>query len=425
MIEIISTGSELLSGRLNTNAAYIGEKLSLCGVYPSFITTVKDNKKDFNLVLKTAFDRASAVIITGGLGPTFDDITVECVAEFCNAPLIRDENVLKKMEQIFAERGYGEMPEMNKKQANIIKGAKVISNPNGTAPGQMFHFEYTNSAGVKLRKTVFLLPGPPREMTPMFEAAVLPFFKSYKADITKSLVFQICGLPESVIDEKISPAVEAITSGGIKVETAITAHAYVVSFKVIVSADDELLVDESLNNIKLEIEKILGDNVFGYNNDTLESVLGARLMKLNKKVAVAESCTGGLIAGRITNSSGASAYFGYGAVTYSNEAKEKILGVDTNTLSAHGAVSGETAAEMAEGILKLSGADYSIAVTGIAGPTGGTKEKPVGLVYIAIAAKGKGAKAYKNMFSGTRQEIRERAVNVALWTLLSALPKTK
>ena len=440
MIEIISSGSELLCGKENTSAPYICARLFDIGIHPSFITVVSDNKEDFPKVLETAFRRSSAIIITGGLGPTFDDITVETVATAAGAQLCQSSEVLENIKKYFLNRGItleGRMLEINSRQANVIKGAKIINNTLGTAPGQMFHFEYlskdpaTGECGAKSRKTVFLFPGPPREMKPMFEATALPFFKSYQAQITKTLVFKICAMPESQVEQSLSPVMQALKANQtIKTEFAITAHGGIISFKVSVSSDNELIVDETLKNIKLEVEKILGRNIFGYNEDTLESTVGKLLTKLQKKVSVAESCTGGAVASRITSVAGASVYFGYGIVAYSNEAKQKILGVNENTLESYGAVSEETAAQMSEGVLNISASDYSIAVTGIAGPSGATKEKPVGLVYIAVSEKKKAkgssspkieTKISKNMFSGNRQDITERAIVTALNMLRQTL----
>jgi nicotinamide-nucleotide amidase len=412
-IELICTGSELLAGKVNTNAAYIGSRLSAIGFELSLITDVGDKKQDLLQELKRAFERSSIVITTGGLGPTFDDITVETAAECLNLEIYPNEKVLNSIKEYFLERSATSTPKINEKQANIIRGAKVLKNRFGTAPGQMLHFKSKYSEK-KCRKTLFLLPGPPGEMKPMFEENVEPFLKSYSVGTKKNGVLHVFGITESAVEEMIRPVMEEAVSGNSKsVEFGIIASKSVIDIKFSVSGTDELLIDETINKLKLGFGSILKDNIFGFGNDTLASVAGQLLLENKKTVSFAESCTGGDIAAEVTEIPGSSLYFKSSVVAYSNESKIKLLGVKEKTLTNFGAVSKETAEEMAKGVLNLSGSDYAFSVTGITGPGGGTKEKPVGLICIGFANKEK-TESFKFKFNGTRKDIRKRTVNTVL-----------
>ncbi|GHT38982.1 putative competence-damage inducible protein [Endomicrobiia bacterium] len=412
LIELICTGSELLSGKTNTNAAYIGSKLSSIGLELSFATNVGDRKQDLIQEFKRAFERSSVIITTGGLGPTFDDITVESVAECLNREIYLDKKVLKSIKEYFSKRAATSIPKINERQANIIKGAKVLKNHLGTAPGQMLCFEFKNGEK-KYSRILFLFPGPPKEMQPMFEENVEPFLKGYLIGVKKNSVLHVFGIAESDVAERIKPVMEEANSNyGKAVEFGILANDSIVDVKFSVSGGDELFVDKIIKNLKLEVNNVLKDNIFGSDSDTLASVAGRLLIEKKKTVSFAESCTGGKIAATITDVPGSSLYFKSSVVTYSNESKIKLLGVKKETLSSFGAVSKETAKEMAKGVLKLSGSDYAFSVTGIAGP-GGAREKPVGLVYIGFADKKK-TESFKFNFNGTRKDIRERTVNTVL-----------
>ena len=412
-IELICTGSELLTGKVNTDAVYIGSKLQELGLNLSCITSIGDRKDELSCEFKRAFERSSVILVTGGLGPTFDDITVETAAECLGLEIYNDEKVLSSIKERFAKRGITEIPKNNERQANIIKGAKVLENRFGTAPGQMIHFEYKDSDR-KIRKTLFLFPGPPREMQPMFDENAGPFFRSYHSGIRKNQSLRIFGGAESVIEAMIRPVMDAAGFGENRaVEFGILATDSIITVKYSVSGSDEMLVDDICGNLKFELEKVLGDSVFGYGDDELSDVVG-RLLAANKKtVTFAESCTGGLIAEKITDIAGSSVYFKSSVVTYSDESKIKYLGVKEETLQNFGAVSEETAKEMAEGARNAAGCDYAVSVTGIAGPGGGSKDKPVGLVYIGIAS-GKEMQAFKYIFPGSRKDVRNRAANTAL-----------
>lgn len=421
-VELISTGSELLVGKVNTNAAYIGSKLNSIGIDLSAISNIGDKKKDLIEELSRAVKRSNIIIITGGLGPTFDDITVEAVAETLAVETYTDTKVINSIKEYFLRRGIENIPKINEKQAEIIKGAKVLENRLGTAPGQMVHFEYKDGEK-SLRKTIFLLPGPPGEMQQIFEENVEPFFKSYFSGIKKNEIIHIFGLSEAAVEETIEPVIEAATFGDSgSVEFAILARDAMIDVKFSVSGTNEMLVDEKLGNLKLELSNALKDNIFGYGNDDLSSIVGKLLTESRKSISFAESCTGGMLASKITDIPGSSAYFKSSVITYSNESKIKVLGVKEETIEQFGAVSEQTAKEMAEGIMNFAGSDYAVSITGIAGPEGGSKDKPIGLVYIGLADKKK-TEVFKFVFNGLRKDIRRRAVNTALDLLRRKLQK--
>lgn len=421
-IELICSGSELLTGKLNTHASFIGSKLDDIGLSLSLITTVADKKKEFAQVLKEAVKRSSVIIVTGGLGPTFDDITVETVSEILNIKTHKDETVQKAICKYFEKRGIKNPVQNNERQSYILDGAKVLDNRFGTAPGQMLHFQYQKEENKKIRKTIFLLPGPLREMQPMFEENVFPFMKSYQAKIKKTLTLHVCGMAESLVDEKIKSTIDYLACDDI--EFAILAHNYLIDVKVSVSGENELIIDDTINNINQEFINVLGENIYGYNDDTLENVVQKMLIETKRTISVAESCTGGMVAVKLTNVPGSSACFKQSVVTYSNESKMQLLNVKKETLEQFGAVSEQTATEMLDGILNLSKSDYAISITGIAGPTGATKDKPVGLVYIGTSFNGE-HEIHKLQFLGTRQDIRERATNCALDLIRKLILKTR
>ena len=422
-IELICSGSELLTGKLNTHASFIGSKLNDIGLALSLITTVADRKKEFKDVLQDAVKRSSVIIVTGGLGPTFDDITVETVSEILNVKTYKDESVQQAICQYFEKRGIKNPAQNNERQSYILEGAKVLENRFGTAPGQMLHFNYLNEENKKVRKTIFLLPGPPREMQPMFEENIVPFMRSYQIKMKKTLILHICGMAESLVDEKIKPTIDYLSNND-DIEFAILAHNYLIDVKVSVSGENELIIDDILKNINNEFVNVLGDNIYGYNDETLEGVVQKMLTETKRTVSVAESCTGGMVSSKLTNTPGSSICFKQSVITYSNESKMQLLNVKQETLEQFGAVSEQTANEMLNGILNLSKSEYAVSITGIAGPGGATKEKPVGLVYIGVSFNGNN-EVNKCQFLGTRQDIRERATNVALDSLRRTILKTR
>lgn len=413
---MICVGTELLEDRLNTNVIYIGEKLKSIGLNLARQITVADDKKETEEVLCQAISRSDIVITTGGLGPTFDDLTRETVAKVLKKKLVFKREVMEAIAMWFAVRDL-KMPKDNERQAYIIKGARVIPNKVGTAPGMMLQGREQRAEGRKqrTRATMILLPGPPRELRPMMEGVVLPYLKEkYEQRIAKSCVLHICGLTESEVAEKIKPIIETereLTGGEVKF--AILAHFSVIDLKIEVSGINELLINETLLAIQREFYDCLGERIYGKDEQTLEGVVGQLLGSKRKTLGVAESCTGGLIGHKITNIAGSSIYFKGSIVAYSNQAKIKILGVAEKVLSKYGAVSSQVVLQMAGGARRIAGADFGLATTGIAGPGGATKTKPVGLVYIALTSdKGNVSREFK--FTGTRLEIKEKVSSTAL-----------
>lgn len=391
-VELISVGTELLKGKINTDTAYLGEKLDNIGLTIERETTVGDDREKIESVLREVLNRADIIITTGGLGPTFDDLTREVMAKVLKKKLVFDREVMHEIAAHFAKREL-EMPKENERQAYIIEGARVIPNKVGTAPGMVVEKRSkADSKSKTQRVSVIMLPGPPREMRPMVEEVVLPYLKEkYERRILKKCVLHICGLTESSAYEKIKEVVEIERrmEGGI-LRFSILAHLATIDVEISGEGENELLVDEMLHKARQEIYDCLGDYIYGQDEDTLESVVGGLLLRKRLTLAVAESCTGGLLGDRITDVAGSSVYFKEGIVAYSNEAKVRILGVREETLNGFGAVSRETALEMARRVQGISGADIGLATTGIAGPTGGTPEKPAGLVYIALVWAGRG-----------------------------------
>src|SRR5438874_4682689 len=399
--EIIAIGSELLSpNRSDTNSLWLTDQLSRIGIDVKLKTIVGDDDARLEEVVKDAVKRSRVVITTGGLGPTEDDITRKVVARALGKRLSLDENVLNEIRARFQSFGVN-MPERNSRQAMVIDGADVLPNPNGTAPGLL----------VKLQDCVVaLLPGPPREMKPMFENHVLPRIENLAGDTRfATRVLRVSGMGESAVDEKIAPIYTkyenpqtTILFNSSEIEIHLRAHGRT-------EADAEALLDD----LSLRIEKELGNSVFSFRGETMEEVVGRRLAMTEFTLAVAESCTGGLIAQRLTSVAGSSKYFTEGVVTYSNEAKVRLLGVDRKLIREFGAVSQQVARDMARGVRRRAKADFGLAVTGIAGPDGGTKEKPVGLVYIALADDAH-TEHKRLMLPGDRELIRWRASQAAL-----------
>lgn len=401
--ELICIGTELLVGKLNTNACFIGERLASVGLDLCFITTVGDTLADMQQALTAAMSRSQIVIVTGGLGPTFDDLTRDAAAAVTGKPLVPDIAARASVESYFIRRGIP-MPPANLSQALLVEGATLLPNPVGTAPGQMIEHH-----GARL----FLLPGPPSEMQAMFDASVFPAIKQFETRKKKSFTLHVVGMPESVVDQKIRPIIEGERAlAADSVCFTILAH-HIVDIRASVTLADEMLVDENIRILKHAFLSAIGDAIFGEDADTLESVVGALLSRRKATLAVAESCTGGLLAERITAVPGSSRYFKQGVVAYANEAKQSLLGIPSKTIEQFGAVSEETARAMAANARAGAGTDFALSLTGIAGPAGGTTEKPTGLVYIGLATP-QFTKVQRSQFSGNRLEIRERAANTAL-----------
>jgi len=398
--EIICVGTELLLGDIvNTNAQYLAQKLSLAGVDVYHQIVVGDNLERLVDAINTASKRADIIITTGGLGPTDDDITRYGIAKALGVEVVLDEPSLKKIKEIFMRSGRP-MPSINERQAYIPAGSRAIENNNGTAPGIIG--EYGN-------KIYIALPGPPREMKPMFEEHILPYLMEKSNYTIKSRTLKVIGIGESAIQETLGEIILNQKNPTI----ALYAKDGEVHIRITSKEKNLIEADKKIKEIENKIVNILKNNVYGYDNDSLESVVNDLLQKRKLTVSFAESCTGGMISSRFTDIPNASVSFLNGIVCYSNEAKINILGVKRETIEKYGAVSMETAEEMARCIRKISKTDIGLSVTGIAGPTGGTEKKPVGLCYIGIDT-GNEVKVFSNIFNGNRNKIRQLAATKAL-----------
>ncbi|OGL46139.1 MAG: competence/damage-inducible protein A [Candidatus Schekmanbacteria bacterium RBG_16_38_10] len=376
--EIVSIGTELLLGQIvDTNSAFLSERLAAIGVDLYHKTVVGDNVRRIEDVLKLALSRSDIVITSGGLGPTEDDCTKEAVSNITSSPLEFDKETLENIRKIFSSRN-SEMPKNNEVQAMFPRGSKILTNPRGTAPG--FAIEFNG-------KAIVSLPGPPREFKPMIDKEVIPYICSRlkSSAVIKSKVLKIVGISES----KLSEILRDIFMSSSNPTLAYLAGEKGITLRITAKATNRDEADNLISGMEEQVRKRIDKLIFGVDDDTLEGVVGKMLREKGLTLAVAESCTGGLISDRITDVPGSSEYFMLGAVTYSNWAKKEVLKVQDEMMKRYGAVSKEVAQAMAEGIKKISGTDIGVAVTGIAGPSGGTSEKPVGLVHIALSAKDK------------------------------------
>ncbi|ORX24188.1 competence/damage-inducible protein A [Thermoanaerobacterium sp. PSU-2] len=397
--EIISVGTELLLGQIaNTNSKFISEMLTTLGIDVYFQTNVGDNKSRLLECLKIASERSDLIILTGGLGPTIDDLTKETVAEFFSLRLIEDIDTKLKIQSYF-ERSKRNLTQNNYKQALFPEGAKILPNDNGTAPGFIIE---------KNKNIVVVLPGPPAELIPIFKNYVYSYLKPLSDEIIVSKVIKMFGISESQVDEMVNnllvsqnPTVAPLVGNGI------------VTLRITAKSDDPLKAKNMIDEYEKNIKKLLGEYIFGVDDDTLESVVLNLLKTKNLTLSTAESCTGGLLSKKITDIPGASEIFKFGAITYSNESKEEILGVSKNTIEKYGAVSEETAREMAVNVKDIAKTDYGLSITGIAGPSGGTPNKPVGLVYIGLAYKD-AVHIKKIISNGNRDKIRLNSAMNAL-----------
>lgn len=399
--EIICVGTEILLGNIvNTNAAYLAEKCAYLGLSNYYQVVVGDNEQRLLETINTAKSRADVIFLIGGLGPTEDDLTKETAAKAFNVELVMDEEAKNNIVTILTNRGI-DITNNNFKQALVPKGSIVLYNKNGTAPGIIME-----EAG----KVVIMLPGPPNEFVPMVDDQVVPYFlKKGTNDVIYSRVVKLVGVGESKVAEEISDLI-AMTNPTV----ATYAKTGEVHIRVTASAAND---DEAKTLVKPVVKKLKAmypDNVYSTNADeTLERAVVELLSKNGLSITAAESCTGGLVCGKIVNVAGASEVFRGGYITYSNKQKRNVIGVKKSTLEKYGAVSEQVAAEMAKGVLEVSKADVAISTTGIAGPGGGTPEKPVGLVYIGCAVKNK-VYVEKFNFSGSRNKVRESTVVAAL-----------
>jgi nicotinamide-nucleotide amidase len=403
--EIIAIGSELLTPfKQDTNSLFLTEKLNEFGVSVGFKTVVGDNKDHLVSAARIALSRADIIIFMGGLGPTEDDITREAVAQAMRLPLRRDQDLVGELYARFAQYKW-KMPENNLKQADVIYGAIALRNKNGSAPGQYLQGEYEGK-----QKVVMLLPGPPWELKPLFMEQCYPRLKATLPPFfIASRELRVAMMGESACDALIAPIYKEHNA----VETTILAGAGEISLHLKAQADSQEEAQRLVDDLAEELEDALNEHLYSSKGEKLEQIVGYYLMMRNATLAVAESCTGGLLAQRITAVPGSSRYFLGGAITYSNELKTLYAGVRPHLIEDHGAVSKQVAAAMAEGIRAETGATMGVAITGIAGPGGGTEEKPVGLVYIAIS-DANGTDVVERNFPGNRDRIRFHATQQAL-----------
>jgi len=403
--EIIAIGSELLTPfRQDTNSLYLTEKLNQLGVEVIFKTIVGDSHERLTQVASLALSRADIVIFMGGLGPTEDDLTRECVAEALQLELHRDPQIVTAIEQRFATRGW-KMAANNLKQADVISGATVLPNANGTAPGQWISGKYDEK-----ERIVLLLPGPPFELKALFDQQC---FERLRAKVPRQFittrVLKITGMGESQCDARVAP----IYTRCPQIETTILAGAGEIQLHLKSRGSSLGSAQQAVDELVVRIEEELGDFVFSDNGESLEQIAGYYLQMRGATLAVAESCTGGLLSERITSVSGSSRYFLGGAVAYSNELKTALADVPASMIERHGAVSQEVAKALAEGIRYRCEATLGVGITGIAGPNGGSPEKPVGLVFHALASS-TGTDVIERKWPGDRQRIRRFATQQAL-----------
>lgn len=404
--EIIAVGSELLTpSRLDTNSLFITERLNEVGIDVRAKAVVGDDPGDLAALLRQALARADLVVLTGGLGPTDDDITREVVAEVLGLPLEEHVDIVDRIRQRFESRGL-RMPEINRRQGMVPRGAKPLDNPNGTAPGLWI---------VVGEKRLLLVPGPPREMTPLVDRIV-------KEELSRETggrrlfrrVLKIAGRTESHVEEVSQPVYSRWRSADPPIVTTILAAPGQVELHLTVQAADETRAREVLDSATGELAAALGIDLYSIDGRSLEEVVGHLLRARGLRIAVAESCTGGLVTSRLTDVPGSSDYVDAGVVAYNNQIKIDVLGVPATMIAEHGAVSEPVAVAMAEGVRKRTGSDVGVGVTGIAGPGGGSVEKPVGTVVLAVVAPDGKTRARTVRFPGGRAQVKFQASQAAL-----------
>jgi len=403
--EIIAVGSEMLTPfRMDTNSLYLTEQLNLLGVDVIFKSVVGDDLRRLVATAQHGLFRSDILIFSGGLGPTEDDLTREAVAEALGLSLRRDPEILTRLEQRFADRGWKMSPN-NVKQSDVLEGATALPNPNGTAPGQWLSGEFDGREHI-----IVLLPGPPHELKAMFEAEVR---ERLRAKVPPAFLavrtLKIAMLGESAVDARVAPIYKRYAD----VDTTILAGAGEIELHFKTRAASQDAAQRRVNEVAGVVEDELDDAVYSRNGESLEQIVGYWLQMRASTVAVAESCTGGLLAERLTSVSGSSRYFLGAAVVYSNTLKTEFAGVPAEMIERHGAVSREVAAALAEGIRYRCESTLGVGITGVAGPNGGTPEKPVGLVFHALAGS-TGTEVVQRTFPGDRKRIRRFASTMAL-----------
>ena len=398
--EIIATGTELLTGSLETNSVFLSEELMLVGLETAFKTVVGDDEKDMEEALRRALERVDAVIITGGLGPTEDDVTRKVIAKITKKRLILNEDARKAIHARLAGRGK-DVILSNERQALIPAGTRLLSNPAGIAPGF-----YIDEDGPFLA----VLPGVPKEMRAMYGEGLKPALEQRFGgkSAVRRRVLRTCGVSESAVNQSIQDIMRQNSP-----TVGLSVKETGVDVRIISRATSGEQAQALIDRTEAAIREKLGDAIYGVDGVELEEVVGALLKQRRLTLAVAESCTGGLIGARITNIAGSSEYFERAAVVYSNRAKTEMLGVSADLIERLGAVSSEVAGAMAQGIQRVAHTDLGLSVTGIAGPGGGTEKKPVGLVYIGLASS-KGIKTAEYRLIGSREQVRMRASQTAL-----------
>jgi len=402
--KVITIGDEILLGQIiNSNSAYINSKLYSVGIKVNKVVEIGDNKEDFIYELQDSFENYNITLITGGLGPTHDDITKSVLIDFFEDKLILNDKILEHVKNFFAKREIV-MPESNVEQAMVPSTAKIIWNEYGTAPGILME---------KDDKVFISMPGVPFEMKAMIDNSILFLlkdkFQNYFDSVVKSKTILTTGIGESLLAEKIGDVNEILNGHNL----AFLPSPLGVRLRIDVKTDSEESAKEEINIIENKLIEKIGEYVFGFNEELLEEILGKKLFEKNLTLAVAESCTGGILSSRITDIPGSSNYFLGGVCSYSNEAKIEILSVHKNTISKFGAVSEETAIEMANNVRKKFNSNFGLSTTGIAGPTGGTDDKPLGLTYIGFSSKEK-SYAKKFIFGDNRERNRMRTAQAAL-----------
>jgi nicotinamide-nucleotide amidase len=399
--EIIAVGSELLTPLYqDTNSLFLTERLNSLGIEVLFKTVVGDRADDLATVLREAISRSPLIILTGGLGPTEDDLTRHVVSEVLGRPLREVPEISRQIQERLARFGRP-MAENNLRQAMVPEGATWLENKNGTAPGLWIEDDHS---------VIVLLPGPPRELEAMFDAACVPrLARASTGQRIRSRVYKVVGLPESEVDKRAAPIYKACQNP----TTTILAKPGVIEIHLRARAATDQKAEAMLAELGDQIELALGEYVFSTRGESLEEVVGIYLVMRQKTVAVAESCSGGLLAERLTRNPGSSDFFLGGAICYNNDLKTKLAGVPRTLIEEHGAVSQPVAQAMAEGIRARTGASIGVGITGIAGPAGGSPEKPVGLVFIGLADE-HGTQVREFRFPGNRERVRQWATQMAL-----------
>lgn len=405
--ELVSVGTELLTGdTLNTNAMFLSKELSINGFSVLYHTTVGDNPGRLKAVVEEAMTRSDLIITTGGLGPTQDDLTKETIAEIFAMEMEQKPEIVRELKAFFDRRNIA-MTDNNLRQSYVPKGGVMLPNQRGTAPGIMIQ---------KGGKTVIMLPGPPHEMMGMFEDCVEPVLQKLKNQLVVSRYYNLSDIGESSVEDAILDIIDKQDNPTI----ATYAKLGEVMIRLTANGNDNEVINTLLDKYEAIIIERFGAHIFTHSQDTLDITVGKMLMENGLTIALAESCTGGLIASKLAEIPGISAALKMGLVTYSNEAKMQLLNVSSKTLEKYGAVSKQTAKEMCEHLKDISGCDITASVTGVAGPNGGTIDKPVGLVYVGVSAFGK-TTIQKYCFEGSRKIVQLRTANKVFHLIRKAI----